>query len=105
MIVRNPTNFFIDGAEVVDVSNNPFTITLQPGWNQIGNPYDLISTGTMCLKRTRALTISRPEDIRGWCIPAINDIEALSGRICRNNGGPVNLKILTIKTSPLTVEE
>jgi hypothetical protein len=40
MIVRYPQDIFIDGAQAVDVSGGPFEITLQPGWNQVGNPYD-----------------------------------------------------------------
>lgn len=30
----------IEGGKVVDITDGPFTITLQSGWNQIGNPYN-----------------------------------------------------------------
>jgi len=40
MIVRYPQEIFIDGARAVDLSSGPFEITMQPGWNQIGNPYN-----------------------------------------------------------------
>ncbi len=46
MIVRYPQEIFIEGAQAVDLSNGPFEITLEPGWNQIGNPYNFAISWT-----------------------------------------------------------
>lgn len=101
MIVRYPQEIFIDGAQAVDLSKGPFEITLQPGWNQIGNPYNFaVSWADVLSFNNNPANLEGLKVFANGAFQTGTTLAAFRGGFVKYNGTtPLVIKIPYTKTS------
>jgi hypothetical protein len=95
IIIRNEQDIFIDKGTTVDLDNGPFEITLQPGWNQIGNPYDFeIMWSDVLSYNGNPAGIESLKTYKSGAFVAASSLPRFTGGFIRYNGStPLALKI------------
>jgi IPT/TIG domain len=95
IIIRNKQDIFIDKGTTVDLDNGPFEITLQPGWNQIGNPYDFeIMWSDVLSYNGNPAGIESLKTYKSGAFVVANSLPRFTGGFIRYNGStPLALKI------------
>jgi hypothetical protein len=95
MIMRYPQEIYFEGAQSVDLSNGPFEITLQPGWNQIGNPYNFnLSWSDVLAFNKNPGDIETPKTFKDGAFQQGTTIDRFRGAFVKYNGTqPLKLRI------------
>lgn len=103
IIVRHKQDIFFEGAQSVDLSQGPYEIILQPGWNQIGNPYNFnVSWSDIMTFNGNPTDIESLKTFKNGAFTAGTVMSRFSGGFVRNNRTtPVGLKIPFIKNKSI----
>ena len=91
IIVRNQQDISFDFGKTLNTNYEAFKIVLNPGWNQIGNPYDFnVSWDDIIQYNTsKGIDLSQIESFKTFkdgSLQASNIIDRFRGGFVRNNG-------------------
>ncbi|HZY82488.1 MAG TPA: IPT/TIG domain-containing protein [Cyclobacteriaceae bacterium] len=94
IIVRNSQEIFLKKGKAVNLENGPFKITLYPGWNQIGNPYDFdVSWANVLSFNSQPANLEPLKGFSHGTFGPITTLKRFGGGFVRYNG-----------TTPLTIQ-